>query len=224
AGGDRGQVRDAAAARRDDDGRRIPHPVVDVHAVAVAVRGDARDRDARAHRRGGEPRVRGEVIRHLAGRHEAVGVVARVGMSGQAGLPVGREQPQRLPAVGAPGVAGLASLEHDVVDAVLAEPTAHGEAGVSGPDDQDLGTHVELRAPYATGTVTLVGLVRASNTAERFCDCATSAAMSSSLASASMSKVTRTSLKPLRTSGSPPRMPRMSWSPSTIALTLFSWM
>src|SRR5690606_6065260 len=109
-------------------------------------------------------------------------------------------------------------------DAVLAEPTAHGEAGVSGPDDQDLGTHVELRAPYATETVTLVGLVRASNTAERFCDCATSAAMSSSLASASMSKVTRTSLKPLRTSGSPPRMPRMSWSPSTIALTLFSWM
>ena len=38
-----------------------------------------------------------------------------------------------------------------------------------------------------TSTVTFVGFVIISKTAERFCDCATSAAMSSSEASASMS-------------------------------------
>ena len=43
----------------------------------------------------------------------------------------------------------------------------------------------------ATVTVTFVGLVSASKTAERFCDWATSAAISSASASASISKLTR---------------------------------
>ena len=64
--------------------------------------------------------------------------------------------------------------------------------------------------------MTFVGFVRASNTAERFCDCATSASMSSFDASASMWKVTLMSLKPLRTSVSAPRIPRMSCAPSTV--------
>ncbi len=53
----------------------------------------------------------------------------------------------------------------------------------------------------ATLTATLVGLVRMSNMAERFCDWATSARMSSSLASASISNITRMAEKPLRISG-----------------------
>ena len=63
-----------------------------------------------------------------------------------------------------------------------------------------------------------------SNTAERFCDWATSAAISSAVASASMSKRTVTPLKPLRISGSAPRMPRMFIVPSTVAVTERSWM
>ena len=59
----------------------------------------------------------------------------------------------------------------------------------------------------ATSTVTFVGFVRASKTAERFWDWATSASMSSFEASASMLNVTLMSLKPLRTSLSAPRMP-----------------
>ncbi len=49
-------------------------------------------------------------------------------------------------------------------------------------------------AAQATSTVTLVGFVRASNTAERFWDWATSASMSSFDASASIWKVTLMSL------------------------------
>ena len=46
------------------------------------------------------------------------------------------------------------------------------------------------RCPYATSTVTFVGLVMTSYTAERFCDCATSASISSFDASASILNVT----------------------------------
>ncbi len=76
----------------------------------------------------------------------------------------------------------------------------------------------------ATSTVTFVGLVSASKTAERFCDWATRASMSAGEASASIEKVTLMSLKPLRTSASAPRMPRMSWPPSTEASTELSLM
>src|SRR5690606_13429859 len=76
----------------------------------------------------------------------------------------------------------------------------------------------------ATVTVTLVGFVMMSNTAERFWDCATSASICSRVASASMSKVTLTSSNPLRTSLSAPRMPRMSIAPSSVAVTECSWM
>ena len=75
-----------------------------------------------------------------------------------------------------------------------------------------------------TSTATLVGLVTMSNTAERFCDCATSASMSSRDASASILKRTVTPSKPLRTSPSMPRMPARSIAPSSVACTERSWM
>src|SRR5262249_1573469 len=98
-----------------------------------------------------------------------------------------------------------ATLEHDVVDRGVGEEAAGGQPRVPGPDD-NRGDALD----QTTSTVTSVGFVMASNTAERFCDWATSASMSSLEASASMSNVTVTSLKPLRTSPSTPRMPRMS--------------
>src|SRR4029079_2485975 len=72
-------------------------------------------------------------------------------------------------------------------------------------------------------TVTLVGLVMMSYTAERFCDWATSALISSGVASASMSYVTLMPLNPLRMSLSIPRMPETSMSPSSVADTDRSW-
>ena len=80
-----------------------------------------------------------------------------------------------------------------MVDRAIGETLAHGEAGMPGPDD---GRGNPANASdsrhggplaYFTETVTLVGLVTISNTAERFWDWATNASMSSRLASASMS-------------------------------------
>jgi hypothetical protein len=54
-----------------------------------------------------------------------------------------------------------------VVDGPLGEEVAGGEAGMTCADD-DGGGALDGSASQATSTVTLVGLVRASNTAERF--------------------------------------------------------
>jgi len=100
-----------------------------------------------------------------------------------------------------------------VVDRPLGETPARREPRVTGSDD-DGGDLFDDSSPdryvavvLLTATVTLVGLVTTSYTAERFCDCATIASMSSSDASASMSKLTLISSYPLRTSLSIPRMP-----------------
>src|SRR5215472_11078874 len=110
-----------------------------------------------------------------------------------------------------------------MVNRAVAEEAARGQARVPRADD-DRGYALDGVAPQATSTVTFVGLVSASKTAERFWDWATSASMSSFDASASMWKVTLMSLKPLRTSLSAPRIPRMSWAPSTVDSTERSWM
>ena len=107
-----------------------------------------------------------------------------VGEAREARLPVGGQEAERVPALGLPGVRDLAALEDDVVDAAVGEDAADGEAGVPGPDDDDAGP---ARRAQLTVTVTFVGLVMTSKTAERFCDWATSASMSSGLASASIS-------------------------------------
>ena len=76
----------------------------------------------------------------------------------------------------------LAALEDHVVDRSGGEVTAHREPGVPGPDhDGGDGRH------QTTVTVTSVGFVTMSNTADRFCDCATIAWISSAEASASIS-------------------------------------
>jgi uncharacterized membrane protein len=54
-----------------------------------------------------------------------------------------------------------------VVHRPLAEEVAGGEAGMARADDDDCRTF-DGSASQATSTVTFVGLVRASNTAERF--------------------------------------------------------
>src|SRR5690606_35291185 len=146
----------------------------------------------------------------LADGQEAVGVVAGVREPGQPVQPVRREQPQRLPAFPPPRVGHLAALQHDVVDRVPGQEVTGRESCVPGADDDGCDLLDDV-SPQATSTATSVGLVSASNTAERFCDCATRASISSRDASASMLNVTLMSLYPLRTSGSAPRIPRISW-------------
>ena len=78
-----------------------------------------------------------------------------------------------------------------MVDRAVSEAAAHGQTGVASPDDD--GSSAPGPGPSSpafpgqlTSTVTFVGFVRASKTADRFCDWATIALISSGVASASM--------------------------------------
>ena len=80
-----------------------------------------------------------------------------------------------------------------MVDRALGKTPAHRQPGMPGADDDRGGLAQRIRPEprrdpgYLTSTATLVGLVTMSNTAERFCDWATSALISSLVASASIS-------------------------------------
>jgi len=74
----------------------------------------------------------GDGFRHGA---EAIGIIALIAIAGQATLPIGRQQAQRIPALGAPGIRHLAALEQHMIDAALAEAAADRQAGVTGADD-----------------------------------------------------------------------------------------
>jgi hypothetical protein len=64
-----------------------------------------------------------------------------------------------------------------VIHGLAAEEVARGQSGVPRPDD-DRGGVLDGWSSQATSTVTFVGFVSASNTAERFWDWATSASTS----------------------------------------------
>jgi hypothetical protein len=56
-------------------------------------------------------------------------------MTRQAALPVGCEEPQRIPAFATPGIRYLAPLEDQMIDRLLGETVAGRETGVSRADD-----------------------------------------------------------------------------------------
>src|SRR5258707_5071409 len=62
-------------------------------------------------------------------------IVALIAEARQPALPVRRQQTERIPALGTPRMSHLAALQDHVIDRALGEATAHGEAGVPGPDD-----------------------------------------------------------------------------------------
>jgi hypothetical protein len=80
-------------------------------------------------------------------------------------------------------MSGLTALDHHVVNRALRELAAHRETAVAAADDG----HIDIHHVLLVVTVMSVGLATMSNTAERFCDCATSAAICSGVASASIS-------------------------------------
>jgi hypothetical protein len=68
-------------------------------------------------------------------RHVAARIGAFVVKAWEPAQPVGRQQPQGVPALAPPGVRQLAALEHDMVDRPLTEEVAGGEACVPGAYD-----------------------------------------------------------------------------------------
>src|ERR1700728_2765797 len=77
----------------------------------------------------------GDEAHNLRQSHKAVRIGTRVSIARQPTQTVGREQPQRVPPLLAPGIRHFSALEHDVVDRALGENAAHRESGVPGPDD-----------------------------------------------------------------------------------------
>ncbi len=168
-----------------DHGRRLPGPGGGLDPIAVVIARQRDDLGVGVDRGAADSGVAFDLADQLSDGHEPVGIVAAVGVPGKARLPVGREQPQGVPPLGLPGVGDLAPFEHDVLDRSLGEHAADREAGVAGPDHHHGDPHAG--GDQLTVTVTFVGLVITSNTADRFCDWATSASRSSWLASASIS-------------------------------------
>ena len=154
----RRHARRVVAAAREHDGPAADLAVARHDPIAVVGarhRGDGR---VRADRRARHRRVPRDEVDHLGHRHVAVRIGAVVVMAGQPALPVGRQQPQRVPALVAPGVRHLPALEEDVIDRTLGQEPARREAGVTGPDDD----RRELLYVLTTSTVTFTGFVRAS--------------------------------------------------------------
>ena len=107
-------------------------------------------------------------------------------IAGQPALPAGRQQPERVPALTPPRVRGFAALKDDVIDGTLGEAAAGSETGMTRADDNCS----DAFDGQTTSTVTLTGFVITSYTADRFCDCATSASISFLDALASILNVT----------------------------------
>ena len=115
--------------------RQRHSPSSDDDAVAVAFGADGGHPGLRPHRRGDGFGVAVDERDDFGDRAVAVRIVAGVAEPRQAALPVGGEQPQRVPALRAPGVGHPPPLENDVVDRALGQTPAHGEPGVAGADD-----------------------------------------------------------------------------------------
>ncbi len=120
------------------DAHRHDHPVgaqrapVGAHPVAAAgSRRDLLHGDAfPQRRRKGSP----EALHpgdDLVLDHEAVRVVAVIGVAGQPALPVRRDQGEAVPAFVFPGVEGLVLFQHQMVDVMAAQPVAGGQAGLA---------------------------------------------------------------------------------------------
>jgi hypothetical protein len=80
-------------------------------------------------------RIGGDEVDDLRHRAIAVRVVAVIAEPRQTALPVRRQQPQRIPSLGAPGVGDFAALQQDVIDGTLREAAAHGKSRMPGADD-----------------------------------------------------------------------------------------
>ncbi len=115
--------------------------------------------DAGADRRRDLLRIGDEIVRHLLLRHEGIGIAGKrhVGKPVVPGRPVGD---QRVPAVRAPAFGDPVALEHDMRDARPAQMLAHGDAGLAGPHDDDLGL-LDRHVPTPPRRFPTIGQIRA---------------------------------------------------------------
>ena len=133
--GQRGNARVGEVAGGHDDGVGGQRAGVGGDQPAAADRGDAPHRHPTSHRCAEGPGVLLEERHDLRARHEPFGIRSAVAVAGQSGLPVGGEQAEGVPPLGAPAVRDRAAVEHDVLEAARGEAVAQREPGLAGADD-----------------------------------------------------------------------------------------
>ena len=88
-----------------------------------------------SHRSGDRLRIGRDEVDDLRHRPVAIGIVAVIAKARQPALPIGSEQTQRVPSLGAPGMGDFATLQQDMVDRTLREAAAHGKSRVPRAND-----------------------------------------------------------------------------------------
>ena len=147
-----GMLGDVAGARRHHHALRPPFAPVGLDHIAAVGLAQAGDGGVGLDRRRDHSSVTVEERDRLGHVPVAVRVVALVAEARQAALPVRRQQPERLPALGAPGVGDLAALQHHVVERAIGQAPAHGEPGVPGADHDGGDYYERFRIPRRRGS------------------------------------------------------------------------
>ena len=127
-GGNRRDAWNAMRSARHDDRAALPLAAVGYDSEALIGLAYRRHRRAGFCRCAHESCVAVNEFDHFAHWHIPVRLGAGVAVSGQAALPIRRQQAQRIPSLAPPRIADLAALQHNVIDRVLRQASAHRES------------------------------------------------------------------------------------------------
>ena len=159
--------RDIARTRGEHDGSAPPIAPVrahDISRVCAAHRGDSR---MGSHRSRDRLRIGHDEVDDLWQRAIAIRVVAVVAEARQPALPVGSQQTQQVPSLGAPAMGDFTTFQQDMVDGTLREAAAHRKSrvpranndGRNGANRAVSSWRYHGRSDQFTWTVTFVGFV-----------------------------------------------------------------
>ena len=132
---------DVECSRSKDE--RSARPVALIRPYEISRLGAAH----RRHRRVGPHRSRDcsgislDELDDFGQRTVAIGIGAAIAEAGEAALPIGREQAQGTPTLGAPRMGNFSPLQHHMIDRAFGKATAHRQAGMPSTDD-DCGNDV----------------------------------------------------------------------------------
>ena len=133
-GSARRAMRALVGAGADNDGASLNRTCRRLqHETRIISSGQRTDLNARTNGRPESVRIAFEISDDLVFGHEAVEVIAVVGMAGQLHRPVRGDQAEALPPV-APGLSDPPLLENDVLDAELGQLVADRQARLAGAD------------------------------------------------------------------------------------------
>ncbi len=130
---------DVAGAAGQHDRAAAPLAAIGGDHISATVALHRGDVGMGLHRRRNGARITVDEFDGLGHRAVAVGIVALIAVAGQPALPVGRQQAQRIPALGTPCMGDLTALQHDMIDGALRQAPAHRQAGLAAADDNGCG-------------------------------------------------------------------------------------